>query len=294
MRLRGADVVLALDELAEANPTEPPVVLVPPPRGEGRDHAGHQDATIAPVAYEPRPLAGAQRRSRRSPGSLLGLGLLLVLAGTRALLVVSRLALVELRVDPAPDRVELRGSWPALRLRSRVLAFTGCYALAAEKEGYRRLEVSVDVDRGSVLAFSLRPLPSRLAVETPGVAGAEVSVDGARVGTTPLAAFEVEAGEHELGVAAEGYEPHHLKIEVEGRGSRQSLTVSLVPLPTPPRVRRRRPGRGGSRSRAIRPGRARASTGATAARRRWSCHSRRASLTPCDWRSPATRAQSSR
>ena len=233
VRLRGADVVLALDELSEANPTEPPVVLVPPPRGEGRDDAAHEDAAITPVAYEPRPLGGASETKHRSHGPLLGFALLLVLAGA-SLLVLSRLALVELRIDPAPARVELRGSWPTLRLRARVLALTGRYTLVAEKEGYRRLEAPVEVERGSVLSFSLRPEPGRLAVETPGVAGAEVSVDGARVGSTPLAAFEVEAGERELTVAATGYEPQHAKITVEGRGVRQSLSVSLVPLPTPP------------------------------------------------------------
>ena len=233
VRLRGADVVLALDELAEANPTEPPVVLVPPPRGAGRHDAAHEDAAITPVAYEPRPLGGASETKRRSRGPLLGFALLLVLAGT-SLLALSRLALVELRIDPAPDRVELRGSWPTLRLRAHVLALTGRYTLVAEREGYRRLETPVDVERGSVLAFSLRPQPGRLAVETPGVAGADVSVDGARVGSTPLAAFEVEAGERELTVAATGYEPQQAKLTIEGRGVRQSRSVSLVPLPTPP------------------------------------------------------------
>jgi hypothetical protein len=233
VRLRGADVVLALDDLSEANPTEPPVVLVPPPRGEGRDDAAHEDVAITPVAYEPRPLGGASETKHRSHGPLLGFALLLVLAGA-SLLVLSRLALVELRIDPAPARVELRGSWPTLRLRARVLALTGRYTLVAEKEGYRRLEAPVEVERGSVLSFSLRPEPGRLAVETPGVAGADVSVDGARVGSTPLAAFEVEAGERELTVAATGYEPQQAKLTIEGRGVRQSRSVSLVPLPTPP------------------------------------------------------------
>jgi formylglycine-generating enzyme required for sulfatase activity len=233
VRLRGADVVLVLEELAEANPTEPPVVLVPPPRGAGRDDAAHEGAAITPVAYEPRPLGGGSETRRRSRGPLLGFVLLLVLAGA-SLLVLSRLALVGLRIDPAPDRVELRGSWPTLRLRARVLAFAGRYTLVAEKEGYRRLETPVDIEQGSVLGFTLALLPGRLAVETPGVAGAEVSVDGARVGTTPLAAFEVEAGERELAVTADGYQPQRAKVTVEGRGVRQSMTVSLVPLPTPP------------------------------------------------------------
>jgi formylglycine-generating enzyme required for sulfatase activity len=232
VRLRGQEVVLRLDELGEANATEPPVVLVPPPRDQGKDDA-RADTPITPIAYEPRPLGAVATERRRPVGRLLAVAAVLAVVGV-ALLVLTRLALVELRVEPAPDRVELRGDWPTLRLRTRVLALTGRYTLVAEKEGYRRLETPVDVAQGSVLGLSLVPQPGRLAVETPGVAGAEVTVDGARVGATPLAGFEVEAGERELAVAAEGYEPQRAKVTIEGRGVRQSLTVSLVPLPTPP------------------------------------------------------------
>src|SRR6185503_4146115 len=185
VRLRGQDVLLSVDELGEANATEPPVVLVPPPRGEGRDDA-RADKPIAPIAYEPRPLGAAPAVRRRPLGRLLAVAALVALVG------------VALRVEPVADRVELHGDWPTLRLEGRVLALAGRYTLVAEKAGYRRLEAPVDVQQGSVLSFALAPLPGRLALETPGVAGARISVDGTPVGVTPLAAFEVEAGEREL------------------------------------------------------------------------------------------------
>jgi formylglycine-generating enzyme required for sulfatase activity len=232
VRLRGQEVVLKLDELGEANATEPPVVLVPPPREKGKDDAP-ADKPITPIAYEPRPLGAIPTDRPRRFGRVVAVAAVLAAVGV-AVLFLTRLALVDLRIEPAPDRVGLRGDWPAVRLKSRILALTGRYTLVAEKEGYRRLEAPVDVEQGRVLSFALAPLPGRLAVETPGVAGAEVSVDGTRVGTTPLAAFDVEAGERQLSVTAAGYEPQHAKVAVEGRGVRQSLTVSLVPLPKPP------------------------------------------------------------
>ena len=59
-------------------------------------------------------------------------------------------------------------------------------------------------------------------------------MDGGRVGTTPLAAFEAEAGEREVRVRADGYEEFRARVPIEGRGKEQRLAVSLVPLPTPP------------------------------------------------------------
>jgi formylglycine-generating enzyme required for sulfatase activity len=226
-------VELRVVALGETNPTEPPVVLVPPPRDEGLADAAREELTIRPIPYTPRPPGTAPAPPRRVPRQLGVFAVLLGLVGA-ALLLLSRVALVEVQVDPTPDRVALRGDWPVLRLGSRFVAFTGRYTLEAEKAGYRRLETPVEVERGAVLRYSLRLLPGRLAVETPGLAGAQVEVDGALQGTTPLAAFEVEPGERALAVRASGYEEHRTTILVEGRGALQSLVVTLVPLPTPP------------------------------------------------------------
>ena len=123
---------------------------------------------------------------------------------------------------------------PVLDLRSRVLAVVGRYTLVAEKAGYHRLEQDVQVERGSVLRHVLLPLPGKLSVETPNLAGAEVSIDGALRGSTPLAAFDVEPGERELLVRAQGYQDHSQRVAIAGRGEPQSVVVTLVPLPTPP------------------------------------------------------------
>jgi formylglycine-generating enzyme required for sulfatase activity len=160
----------------------------------------------------------------------------LVLLAGAVVVLVSRLSAIGVLVEPEPDAVALRGSPPAVRLGSRFVALPGAYTLVAEKEGYRRLEVPVEVtgESGQVLRHTLRLLPGRLAVETSGVAGAEVALDGRRMGTTPLAAFEAEAGEHEIRVRAQGYEDYDTRVAVEGRDKEQRLAVSLVPLPPPP------------------------------------------------------------
>jgi formylglycine-generating enzyme required for sulfatase activity len=218
----------------EVNPTEPPVVLVPPPRGASRDDSGDEELVIEPIPYTPRVVGREQvLRTWRPPDWLLPLAG--VLAFVAALgLVVSRLALVEVVVEPTPDRVALQGRWPALKLRSHRLTVAGSHTLTAEKAGYRRLEETVEVQSGLVIRRTLAPLPGRLAVETPGLAGAEVSVDGTPRGVTPLPAFEVDAGERELHVRAAGYEEHRARLAVKGLGELQSVVVTLKALPPPP------------------------------------------------------------
>ena len=234
VRQGGDGTRLVIETLGEANPTEPPVVLVPPPRDERQGEVEGPGPTIQPIGYTPRPAGGRAARRGGLPHRRLALVGLLLVAGAAAVLL-SRVAAVGVAVEPPPETLALRGRWPAVRFGGRFLAFPGRYTLVAEKAGYRRLEAAVDVtgDPGQTLRHTLVLLPGRLTVETGGVAGAEVAVDGAVRGETPLAAFEVEAGEREVRVRASGYEEYGTRVAVEGRGVEQRLAVALVALPAP-------------------------------------------------------------
>jgi hypothetical protein len=59
-----------------------------------------------------------------------------------------------------------------------------------------------------------------------GVSGAEVSVDGKAVGMTPLGAFYVEAGEHELVLKKEGFDDARKKFKVVS-GEETILVVEM-------------------------------------------------------------------
>jgi formylglycine-generating enzyme required for sulfatase activity len=213
-------------------------VLVPPARDERSGSDGTSpEPTIAPIAFTPRgvpPPAQRHRRSSARPPALAGL--LLVVGAVVTLL--SRVASVGVVIEPAPETVGLRGGWPVMRFGSRFLAWPGPYTLVAAREGYRKLEVVVEVtgESGQVLRHAMRALPGRLTVDTGGVAGAEVLLDGQLVGTTPLPALDAEAGEREVRARAEGYEEAVARVVVEGRGMEQRVALSLVALPPPPKA----------------------------------------------------------
>jgi len=62
--------------------------------------------------------------------------------------------------------------------------------------------------------------------------GAAVMLDGERVGTSPMPAGQIEAGDHALRVTFEGYEVVERTLTVE-RGGEHRLEITLVPLPEP-------------------------------------------------------------
>ena len=113
-----------------------------------------------------------------------------------------------------------------------MLLLPGTYRVHASKVGYRELDTRVEVEasRQETFTFTLGKLPGLVTfVVRPDVAAA-VSVDGARLGNTPLEGVEISPGEHRISVEANRYAPASLDVEVRGLGERQTIDVELSPL----------------------------------------------------------------
>ena len=184
-------------------------------------------APTPPILLTP-PLPAPAPRGRRVGGIYVLLALA-VLAGALWFVFSARMLYVELQ--PAPDRMSLHGTLPALPLREGYLALPGAYRLVAERSGYRQLIRDVEVTRADNqrLSLVLDKLPGILVVETPGIAEATVLADGEVKGHTPLAGIELAAGDHEIVIRAEGYAEFSQAVSIEGLGQRQSIVAALIP-----------------------------------------------------------------
>jgi hypothetical protein len=95
-------------------------------------------------------------------------------------------------------------------------------------DGLRRQLARIVVGPGQTTQHQalLEPVTGRLSVHsTP--AGAEVYVDGERVGRTPLAGLELPAGPHAVTLLLAGHAPHVGRVKVEAERS-TSLRTSLA------------------------------------------------------------------
>jgi formylglycine-generating enzyme required for sulfatase activity len=223
-------VRFTVEQPSSDNLTIPPATAVgrsvaAPPRGE-------IPTTVAPVEF--RPLRGEEVPSSRRRVLRLAWLVWIPLA---LLSVVSWWLLtsrsVEIVVEPEPDQMSFRGglSRLGLSLDGRHLVRPGTYALVARKEGYVPLEVDVQVtrERNQSYRLTMVELPGYLVVDVGGVQGARVLVDEIERGTTPLGPIELPAGDHELRILAGRYAEHTTRVAVEGRGTTQSLKVTLLP-----------------------------------------------------------------
>ena len=145
---------------------------------------------------------------------------------------------VQVQISPAPDEFNIKGGIAAPKVGSYFLMRPGQYELVARKTCYRELAHRFKVSREKNQRFhlSMTKLPGILAVNAHQVdrpqqtiTGAGIKVDGTRIGMTPLAAHEIDAGSHRLEISAENYKSLTRDIQVEGCEKLQTLDLALIP-----------------------------------------------------------------
>jgi len=198
----------------------------PRPRTDFQPEA---DVLVRAAPFEPRPfpVTNGKRALRRPPWRA-------VVAAVAALLAAGYLfatRVVEVKVEPEPQKLSVRGGLPHLAWRGTHLLLPGDYRVSAHRDGYRPLEqrLSVTGERRQVARFVMERLPGLVAIETTPAAAVRVQVDGKDRGTTPLEPLEIATGEHEVSLRAEGYKPVTTRLSVAGGGERQTLRATLVP-----------------------------------------------------------------
>lgn len=107
----------------------------------------------------------------------------------------------------------------------------GNYTIIGELQGHEAARRTVEVRDGLPATVDLRPVPNHLVGSVRIMAsevGAEVKVDGQRVGRTPVAdPLRLKAGRHELEVNKQGVGQWKQTVEVQA-GKEQTVTVDFT------------------------------------------------------------------
>ncbi len=182
-----------------------------------------------PSSFTTAPTAPAAKRGGRRMLRFAVLAMFLVLLLVAVFVFTA--TPVSVTITPAPEKLELRGNLPAMKLQDRYLVYPGAYEIVASKPGYQPLSRGVDIRRGThqELAFDMQKLPGRITLVSNPVVGASVSVNGQQVGVTPIRDLELPAGVHQVQVAAVRYQPLALDLNVDGMGRSQEIEVTLQP-----------------------------------------------------------------
>ena len=187
---------------------------------------------IEPIAFRP-PHALRGLKLPAMPWPALVVTLSLGLASAIILFLFSARA-VEFDLTPSHAQLTVRGLWTP-RLGTRWLLLPGLHRLEAEAEGYRPLDLAVEVNHAphQKIRLVMRPLPGRLRVEVAPVARAEVLIDGQPAGHAPGEIADVEAGVREITLRAPRYLDFTTRLEIIGKQQQQQLRATLAPAWAP-------------------------------------------------------------
>jgi len=251
LEIRTDAVQLRVEPVDDDELTEPPLPprvassdLTPPNTAPSTDTVAigtrPGGATVAPVAFTPRTVATERRAGLRiRPLTVLTWIVIAGLCAVAWLLFTARS--IEVIVEPPADRVKVEGGLLRWQFGGRWILRPGSYTVSVERAGYRSLDrtVEIDADSSGTLTFVLEKLPGRLAIETGGLVGAQVLIDGEAAGRTPLEPLELAAGEYEVRIEAERHADFATQVTIVGEGEVYTLDVALQPLWAPVTIRSR-------------------------------------------------------
>ena len=148
----------------------------------------------------------------------------------------------DLRVSSTPSGAsvylngDFRGVTPQDDHLDVVNLAPGSYAVTLTRSGYQDYTTTVVIQAGKLVQMNAALQP---AGQTPGTAsvqiistpgGADVYVNGAYVGITPLSFQKVQAGSYTLEIRSDGYIPYTSTGQVVG-GQNIQISAALTPVP---------------------------------------------------------------
>ena len=190
---------------------------------------------IQPVSFEPTGMATTatktgQRLRKTLMFSLFGIGVLVL-----GFLLLSRAVYFE--IFPEEAEVEI-SSGLSIFLTGRHLMLQGDYNISVTAVGYHDLVETITVGDADSQTFtiSLDKLPGHIEVTVADELPADVWLDEAAISITsadrlewPILIEDIEPGDHQLRVVAEGYVPWEEQVHVEGMDTTELVNISLVP-----------------------------------------------------------------
>jgi len=137
----------------------------------------------------------------------------------------NRGGLIRVTTTPPGATVQLDNQTPETAPLTYQRVAAGTHLLIARKDGFRELRRTVSLLAGQRVTadFKLEPLKGLVLLHTMP-SGAEVEIDGAFRGKTPLLLLDLDLGEHPALIRSEGYQPRRLAIKVVDRVPQKIVT----------------------------------------------------------------------
>lgn len=134
-------------------------------------------------------------------------------------------------IEPEAEKMSLRGFPTPLPLWGSLLVLPGRYKLEADKPGYQPLNEDLDISRGSEteLSFTLLELAGLLKINSRPNTELRLYVDDVDTVINQQGISEISRGIHQLRIESERYLPAEAKVEMDGYGKQQELTINLQP-----------------------------------------------------------------
>lgn len=138
---------------------------------------------------------------------------------------------VQLSIKPEPDKIQLSGILPVIKLAGQYILISGEYKLLAEKKDYKTINESLLIDSANnKFIYTMQEQPGLISFDINPDKNNTLYIDnkllGEYINTREL---EIDRGEHNIYVSNQRYKPFEEKIQVQGKNKYQKFSFTLKP-----------------------------------------------------------------
>ncbi len=103
----------------------------------------------------------------------------------------------------------------------------GTYIVKIEKEGYKTVTQAINITGEDLYTYKLQPTSAPVEIQSTPESGAEVWINGKKVGTTPYYDSQLEAGTYDLKLKKNGYQEVKKQITiVAGKSFKETISMT--------------------------------------------------------------------
>ena len=144
---------------------------------------------------------------------------------------------ISINIEPEPDNLSLRGTFPNIKLDKRYLVMSGEYQLRAEKSEYRILEKQIKVSENNTeFSYTMKENPGWVQFNIEPEKNNEIYIDGKILNVaisdpsilkSNETIYEMDKGEYTLRVINPRYKEYKQNITITGKNKKQTYNISL-------------------------------------------------------------------
>lgn len=172
------------------------------------------------------PITKEKKKEKKKIVHKIMILVLLILSLLAVFVLFAETAIIT--ITPQPDKINLKGLFPTIKLTQRHILIAGEYTLKAEKQDYRTINKTLLINsENKEFSYTMKENPGLIQFNIDPVVENKIYIDGVLLADSLDQNYELDKGEHSVKIINQRYKEYEQTIQVIGKNKQQKFDIKL-------------------------------------------------------------------